>query len=238
MGGKKTNLVAASSRLSPRSIAVLALLAYFILLFVPERYVLRLGDEWFWFYDVLLFVLLPIALVCVTARALSLTANDLGLATRTSAIASFVARSGAMTLLFWLTMYAGYLIGAAFASQFPEVLPQTFSYLEVLPQSQPWRIGVVIYLAVTAGVGQEIMFRGIPLAVLARFNVRSSLAWYLVVSSLGFAAWHWDKGLATVTAAVAVGMMAGLAYWRQRDLLALIIAHGAVDLYWLGIGAT
>jgi hypothetical protein len=233
MEEQKSDVVTSVPGINQSSLAVLALLGYFLVLFVPERSVLSFGAAWFWLYDALLFVFFPVALALVTARAFSLSVENLGLRIRTSEILGFVTQCAAMVLLFWLVLYAGYLLGASVANRFPEFLPRTFTYTEVLPESQPWRSYAAIYLAVTAGFAQEIMFRGIPLAVLSNVDVRNKLAWYLVISSLGFAAWHWDKGLATVTAAAAVGLAAGLAFWKQRNLLALVVAHVAVDLYWL-----
>ena len=88
------------------------------------------------------------------------------------------------------------------------------------------------YLAVGAGVGEELMFRGLALAFALRlpWGTPWPLAFFHCVSTILFAAGHWEWGFDGVAAAAAVGIAAGLIYLRLRRVLPLILGHIGVDL--------
>jgi membrane protease YdiL (CAAX protease family) len=207
--------------------------SYFLLLFIPENSVLGLGEIWFWTFDCLSFVFFPLLIVYVVRRDWNVRVADIGLGWKATETGGLLERCLAMVVTFWLVTYGGNMLGMSLVQAFPDVLPRTFSYSDVLPESSFRRTLTIVYLAVSAGVSQELVFRGLPWVIAVRFIQRHRAAWYLAMSSVGFCLWHWDKGLPTVIAAAAIGLVAGIFFLRRCELVPLIVGHVAVDWYWL-----
>jgi membrane protease YdiL (CAAX protease family) len=89
-----------------------------------------------------------------------------------------------------------------------------------------------VVAVVTAGIAEETLFRGYALTRLARLTGNLWLAAGL--SALVFAALHFPVWGAGPSLAFFVGGLATTAFfiWR-RDLLAMIIAHIAIDAWGL-----
>ena len=91
-----------------------------------------------------------------------------------------------------------------------------------------------VFAVLTAGVVEEVLFRGYAVTRLARLT--GSVTWAVVLSSAVFAALHlpvWGGG---PSLAFFVGGLATTTFFvRRRDLLAMIIAHVAIDAWALVI---
>lgn len=91
-----------------------------------------------------------------------------------------------------------------------------------------WPVWLRLFAAVTAGVVEEVLFRGYAIERLALL-IRS-YAWAGVISLMIFAAVHlpfW--GLGILFNAFFGGAVSTLLYLWRRDLWACIIAHSALD---------
>jgi membrane protease YdiL (CAAX protease family) len=110
--------------------------------------------------------------------------------------------------------------------------PPIFDLGPYMPPSGPGRALTGVYLAVAAGVVEELMFRGLALAFASRLRSGRfvQLAIFHFVSTVLFAAGHWEQGFGGTVGAGAYGLAAGLIYLRLRALLPLVIAHTALDL--------
>ena len=99
--------------------------------------------------------------------------------------------------------------------------------MEEVIQLPPW---FRLYAAVSAGIVEETLFSGVPIPRLAL--VTGSVWLGALIATAVFAAVHvphWGTGAAV---SIFLGALAGAAFfvWR-RDLLAIIVAHAAIDVW-------
>ena len=139
--------------------------------------------------------------------------------------------------LAWLALSAVYfvvgpLLAAGLAGLGVPTWPPVFDLGQHLPSSGPGRALTAVYLAVAAGVVEELIFRGLALAFASRLPSGRcvQLAVFHFVSTVVFAAGHWEQGFAGTVAAGAYGLAAGLIYLRLRALAPLVVAHTTLDL--------
>jgi membrane protease YdiL (CAAX protease family) len=98
---------------------------------------------------------------------------------------------------------------------------------QLLPQG-PVEISLWVAVSITAGVVEELVFRGYLLSQLA--SRLHSVPAALVAQGLWFGAMHSYEGLRSVISICAIGIAFGLiAVWRQQ-LRTNMIAHTLVDL--------
>jgi membrane protease YdiL (CAAX protease family) len=92
----------------------------------------------------------------------------------------------------------------------------------------------LVFAALTAGVVEEVLFRGYAVTRLAQLT--GSLWWAVGASSAVFAALHLPVWGAGPSLAFFIGGLATTMFfvWR-RDLIAMIIAHAAIDTWGLVI---
>ncbi|WOX05403.1 CPBP family intramembrane glutamic endopeptidase [Microbulbifer pacificus] len=91
-----------------------------------------------------------------------------------------------------------------------------------------WQIGV---LAVTAGVCEELLFRGFLQPWIASF---STPLVGLLVASVVFGLLHYASSIYFLITAV-MGLILGAVYWLSESLLTVIVWHGVYDLIALGV---
>lgn len=103
-----------------------------------------------------------------------------------------------------------------------EKLHQVFCHLNW------WEIGV---LAVTAGVCEELLFRGFLQPWIASF---STPLVGLLVASVVFGLLHCVSFIYFLITAV-MGLILGAVYWLSENLLTVIVWHGVYDLIALGV---
>jgi membrane protease YdiL (CAAX protease family) len=88
---------------------------------------------------------------------------------------------------------------------------------------------IALLLAVMAGVGEELLFRGYLITRLEKLGIG---AWgSILISALIFGLVHWPGyGLPlALSKAVWFGIPTGIAFWYRRNLGPLIVAHALVD---------
>ncbi len=93
----------------------------------------------------------------------------------------------------------------------------------------------VLVVPVTVGFMEEMTYRGYALPRLEALTGRSGLA--LLIMSLGFGMQHvavplvdWQFSLASFLEALAVGLILGFIYLRQRRLVPLIVGHWGANV--------
>jgi membrane protease YdiL (CAAX protease family) len=123
-------------------------------------------------------------------------------------------------------------IAISMAQRFPGVLPQVISYSGHIPKAPPASVVTIVYLAVTAGFVEEYFFRGLLNPLVCKY-LGNSVAVFVVVSSLSFAAIHWGGGLANVIGSLPFGVFLALVYVRTGDIRVRVLAHTAYWLRWL-----
>lgn len=97
----------------------------------------------------------------------------------------------------------------------------------IFPDEFEVKLGLIIYASLTAGVIEEIVYRGIFMRSLQQWT-RSPAAG-VIISSVVFGIAHWENGLYSVIYTGLLGLV--LAIWVQREgrLWAPIIAHTLYD---------
>lgn len=106
-----------------------------------------------------------------------------------------------------------------------------FSFDLVIPDGT-LRIPVILYLSVSAGVIEEITFRGLTWTAFAKLEAgkyRNHV--YLITSSLLFASVHWEQGLAGLLGSFGFGLVAAAFYLQLKNLWPLVGAHTLANLY-------
>lgn len=94
-------------------------------------------------------------------------------------------------------------------------------------------VGAIVFTFLLVAIPEEVFFRGILQNLL---ETRLGQRWALLLASLLFGFGHFNKGAAFNWRYVLLATIAGIFYgraWRaQRQLLASIITHTAVDVVW------
>ncbi|HXI87858.1 MAG TPA: type II CAAX endopeptidase family protein [Parvularculaceae bacterium] len=105
--------------------------------------------------------------------------------------------------------------------------PANGSTLNVIPRDS-LDMTVWVALSVTAGIVEEVVFRGYLQVQLARLGLPALGA--VAAQTVVFAAGHLYEGLNAVTVITIYGLLYGLFAVRLRSLRPLIIAHVAFDI--------
>lgn len=104
-----------------------------------------------------------------------------------------------------------------------------FGYQQIIPAEGGGRYLALGYLALSAGVVEEILYRGL----LRQFfgNTPADLVRYVLISSLIFSVVHWEGGVTALATAFAAGVVQSVLFLRLGSLHPLIAAHVAVDVF-------
>jgi len=105
-----------------------------------------------------------------------------------------------------------------------------FSYQAVIPDHGVLRVMVALYFGLTAGIVEEMYFRGLFFKISGFFA--RPLAVYLIFSPALFALIHWEGALSNVLATYVVGVFTAIAFVVLRNLWPLIVGHIYTDFVW------
>ena len=86
------------------------------------------------------------------------------------------------------------------------------------------------FVCITAGVCEEVVYRGFLLRYFHTWPFHWSLAWALVVSSLIFGIGHLYQGVAGGVQTAVIGFLFGAMFVMTGGLLVPIVAHAVMDL--------
>lgn len=107
-----------------------------------------------------------------------------------------------------------------------------FSFNLIVPEGR-WRIPVVLYMAFTAGFFEEVVFRGLFWTAISDCKFQKFKKFvYVILSSVVFAAVHWEQGMAGILSVFAFGLVAAIFYLQLKNLWPMITAHTLVDIYY------
>lgn len=214
--------------ISCRACVAVSVFPIIVILTVNGLYVglLAKRPSWFWIHDV--FTWLVLAPLCmwwalkrcrVTGSTFRLFGGSTSWPSRLFSARSLVSIALLpTTYLFasWLKLYWG----IESLEHHPD-----FELSQVLP-GYPWRAVVIAYMAATAAIVEEIVFRGLGyLVIVGQAEVRLRKVAYILVSSVLFATTHWENGTAEITATFIFGSVAAYRFTKNPDLLPLMIGH-------------
>lgn len=107
----------------------------------------------------------------------------------------------------------------------------TWGYGELISSSGPWAVPAWIYLAVSAAIVEETMYRALPLLWLrARWNSEWMPLGFAVGSSFLFALAHWEGGPPHVVQTFVLWLLLSPFYLRLRVLWPFMVGHALLDL--------
>ena len=180
----------------------------------------------YWAFEVSYWVVLPAILMTVAVRRHGLSMADIGLDTR-----AFGKRNVLLLVLLCVAFCPVDLFVYKHTYEYLRTVftgPAFFQYESIVPKADGWpRMGVAIYFALTAGVVEEVYFRGLfHMAVRGRADATGI---YLVWSPLLFAIIHWEGGLANVFTTYLFGLFAAAIFLVVRNLWPLIFGHIYTD---------
>ncbi len=119
------------------------------------------------------------------------------------------------------------IVGTALALQRFAQVGRSPSVESLLPRRMEERAAWIV-VALSAGICEEIVFRGYLLAQFTSLTGNPVVA--LVIQALLFGVAHANQGAVGAAVAGASGLLFGLVAWRRRSLLPCIACHVALDL--------
>lgn len=182
----------------------------------------------YWSFEFSYWVLLPVLVLVFLVRFGGLRMSDIGIHGHIRGRGSI----GLLVLIALVLCPLYYLVHSSALRFFSTLLPASalFQYHTMVPESGIGRILVAAYFAITAGIVEEIYFRG--LAFRACEMLPFSVPLYLGLSPILFALIHWESGAANTAATYVVGILAAATYVLLRNLWPLIVAHAYTDYAW------
>lgn len=126
-----------------------------------------------------------------------------------------------------------YPVGRVIASYFPWFWgPSSFTYAQALPINPAWAIVVVLFYSFSAGLVEEVFYRGLlALYLSTRLSPQRFKLIFPLVSALSFALIHWENGSRELIATFVFGLLAACFYLMIRNLWPLIVGHAFTDLF-------
>ena len=215
-------------------------------------YTLAIADGWFmpqllaapagaWAYDIFKFVLLPAAVLLAfrlryAVHVRSLIVIGAGPAYKGWEWPAVTLFAGGILLLIYvyvapllLSAVLGILellAGGPFWNDF-----RRYSYGSMIPDSGPWRWIAILFFSVSAGVVEEILYRGAWREIIAALFGPQATGRYIAVSALTFALAHWEQGIDGTWGALIFGVAAAWLYLKLGDLRPLMLGHTLVDIF-------
>ena len=177
----------------------------------------RASPALFWLLDALQFAVVPAVSLWALARFAGVRPRDYGLGPLTGAHGPLAALPVyALVVAVCVLGYgAGRILTLFIAVEWSAT---GFDYRQAIPRSLVASVLVLLYLSLSAGLVEEIVFRALPALCLPAHL-------YPVVSAAAFAAIHWESGSRVVVTAFALGLvLAGLYLWL-RNLWPFVAGH-------------
>jgi hypothetical protein len=187
------------------------------------------SNPWlYWSFEVACWVVLPLAVFTVACTRGGLRLEDLGIHGR-------IRGRRNIPLLLFLCLIAGpvdLFIYAHLAGIFSRLVPGValFAYESVIPAAGVMRFVVAAFFALTAGIVEELYYRGLFFRISEFFPAPRAV--YLGVSPVLFALIHWEGAPGNLPATYVFGLLAALFYLALRNLWPLVIGHIYTDLIW------
>jgi membrane protease YdiL (CAAX protease family) len=198
----------------------------------------RLSDtpRLFWTVDLIRCLLLPAALVAWGIWRRLFTLADLGLQTRVFGRRNVFLLFATIVIVAVLQSHLDTQLLAWVSHAYPPTASSAshFSYNQMLPPSGPetggYRLLAVVYLAISAGFSEEILFRGLLRRAFGPGLIQTAV--FVVISAVAFASIHLFGGQAKAAYALGHGLAAAAIYAVTGNLWPVVVGHTMIDLYW------
>lgn len=182
----------------------------------------------YWSFEVVSWVVLPALVAWLSHRRAGITWRQVGVTLDLFGERRWLLLAVLCVLCGYgfFGVYAG--AEAYFSRRFPA--PPYFDYQTLIPEAGAARWLVVCWYAATAGIVEEILYRGALLRLVQ--GLPGATALYVVLSPLIFSSIHWEGGASNLAATWVVGVFAAVLFLALRNVLPLIAGHAATDFAW------
>lgn len=109
-------------------------------------------------------------------------------------------------------------------------LAAPFSYKDTIPKVGILSYLVLIYHSCSAGIVEEVFYRGVFRRLFDEGALQVVL--YVLLSSVVFSSVHWEGGIHRMIASFVFGYICAVFFVCYRNILPLIVAHCYVDIMW------
>ncbi len=185
----------------------------------------------YWTAEILTWVVLPAVLLGVAFHRKLFSTTDIGLHIRIFGRSSwplFLAATVVISVL--VVAIYGYSTEAAHKLFSTNHGAGSFFYRDVVPGSGLLRFLVLVYLCLSAGIVEELYFRGMTRLLFSK-NWSGSLL-YIATTAIVFSLIHWEGGVWNLTEAFLFGLATSALYVVSGNLWPLIIGHALTDYFW------
>ena len=179
----------------------------------------------FWLFDVVIWVLVPLFVFDKILVLSYMDGADFGLHDRIKGASHFY-RLILISLVWvplslWLYTYALRISQQLFGTE------AYFGYQAMLPEGAGWRGVICIYMALTASLVEEILFKSCIYKALKPYQRQKLL--FMLLSPAFFALAHWEGGVAQIVATYLHGTVSCLFYLYLRNIWPLVVGHFYTD---------
>lgn len=185
----------------------------------------------YWVVEILTWIVLPSLLVWIAFRHELFTLSDVGLHIKIFGRSSWPLFLGATLILsilvVWVDAYSISVAQKLFATNYGAI---DFSYRNVVPASGFLRFLVLLYLCLSAGIVEELYFRGMARLLFPKSLTGSLL--YIAITTITFSLMHWEGGVWNLTETLLFGFAMSTLYVLSGNLWPLIIGHAINDFLW------
>ena len=182
----------------------------------------------YWSFEILSWIVIPTIIFYFAVSKNGLRFSELGLHTKVFGRQSIGLLVAACVLVSFIDYWAYKNLFDYFSSIFTN--KAFFSYESIIPSDGTMKIIIAIYFGLSAGIVEELYFRGL-LYKISHFFASPNLL-YLALSPFLFSIIHWEGGLANVSATFVIGLIMALLFLWLRNLIPLIVGHCMTDLVW------
>lgn len=183
----------------------------------------------YWSFELFSWLILPTAIFAYLFKYHGLKWQDLGIhrLVNDSNNIFYLAFS---CMLFMMLSYPLYQLCVSISHLMVGQTPSLFSYESMQPSSRLLKWLTACYYAISAGVVEELYYRGLLYKITRQF--KQANLWFILCSPLLFSLSHWEQGLNGLIETYLFGLVFGFCYLLIKNLWPLIAGHVITDVIW------
>lgn len=184
----------------------------------------------FWALDVITHAIVPVLLLGIIVLIAHVELSEIGIKIRDPSINVF--DLVLLSLFLAIVLWPVYTVSVESWYYYVGGEPPDWHYGVATSDLGVMRPLVAIYMSLTAGIFEEIFYKGLLLYVLSvPFADRANNAIFVIVSSCLFSLVHWENGVAELIGTFVYQFIGSALYLKIRNVLPFIAAHYLIDIY-------
>ena len=182
----------------------------------------------YWSFELLTWIIIPLGVVFLTTKTVGFEFRQLGFHTsicgyqNSAALVLACVLSG--PICYWIYVKT---VNAVVTLDLPGGI---FAYETIVPDSTILKYLVVVYFALSAGLVEEFLMRGMLFRAFR--DVPHSSIMFLVISPVIFSLVHWEGGLGAIISTYIFGIFMAVAFLLLRNIWPLIVGHVYTNILW------